>query len=224
MPASITKAHATIRVLIADDHAVVREGIRHVLASDVGFEVVGEASNGSEAVALARSLQPDVVVLDLSMPVVSGLDAAARIRETVPDVCILVLSIHDHEEYVLRSVRAGAQGYLRKDSSPAELRHAIRAVHGGGSFFSAPVARSLSSALRNEGIGEERRELIAGLTARERDVLVEIARGSANKEIARLFGISVRTVESHREALMKKLGLRGVASLTRFAIDAGLTR
>jgi DNA-binding NarL/FixJ family response regulator len=209
------QAPPMIRVLIADDHAVVREGIRHVLASDIGFEVVGEAANGAQAVTLAQTLRPDVVVLDLSMPELSGLEAAAIIRESVPDATILVLSIHDHEEYVLQSVRAGAQGYLRKDSSPAELRGAIRALYEGGSFFSAPVARSLSAALSNE-------RRIASLTARERDVLIEIARGATNKEIAARFRISVRTVESHREALMRKLGLRGVASLTRFAIDSGL--
>jgi DNA-binding NarL/FixJ family response regulator len=206
---------STIRVLIADDHAVVREGIRHVLSSDDGFDVVGEAANGVEAVSLARALEPDVVVLDISMPSLSGLDAAAQIRDSVPDASILVLSIHDHEEYVLQSVRAGAQGYLRKDSSPAELRGAVRAVHEGGSVFGGDVARALASALRNE-------RRIAQLTARERDVLVEIARGRTNKEIAALFGLSVRTIESHRESLMKKLEIHGVAALTRFALDAGL--
>lgn len=216
------QAPATIRVLIADDHAVVREGIRHVLASDIGFDVVGEATDGVQAVALAGALQPDVVVLDLSMPELSGLEAAEQIRARVPDACILVLSIHDHEEYVLQSVRAGAHGYLRKDSSPADLRGAIRALYDGGSVFSPPVARTLSTALRNERIEDERRGKLGQLTDRERAVLVEIARGAANKEIATRFGISVRTVESHREALMRKLGLRGVASLTRFAIDAGL--
>lgn len=209
-------SHASaIRVLIADDHAVVREGIRHVLSSDGGFDVVGEASNGAEAVELAVSLEPDVVVLDLTMPQLSGLEAATRIRERVPDARILVLSIHDHEEYVLQSVRAGAQGYLRKDSSPAELRRAIRAIYDGEPFFSAPMALTLSSALQNE-------RRISSLTSRERDVLIEIARGCSNKEIAARFGISVRTVESHREALMKKLALRGVASLTKFAMDNGL--
>ena len=222
MAVSRKQAPASIRVLIADDHAVVREGIRHVLSSDIGFEVVGEASDGAQAVSLATKLEPDVVVLDLSMPEVSGLDAAARIRATLPGVCILILSIHDHEEYVLQSVRAGAHGYLRKDSSPAELRAAIRALYDGGSVFSPPVARTLSSALRNERVELERKARIANLTPRERAVLVAIARGSTNKEIASDLGISVRTVESHRETLMKKLGVRGAASLTRVAIDAGL--
>ena len=212
-------APATIRVLIADDHAVVREGIRHVLGQDDGFAIVGEAANGAEAVELAERLGPDVVVLDLSMPGMSGLEAAARIRAESPGTRVLVLSIHDHEEYVVQSVRAGAQGYLRKDSSPAQLRGAVRAVHAGGSFFGAAATQALSSALRQDGEPQGR---LAQLTAREREVLIEIARGRSNKEIAAQLGISVRTVESHREALMKKLELRGAAALTRFAVDAGL--
>ena len=207
---------ATIRVLIADDHAVVREGIRGVLSRDEEFEVVGEAADGAEAVRLAGELTPDVVVLDISMPGMSGLDAAARISESVPGTCILMLSIHDHEEYVLRSLRAGAHGYLRKDSSPAELRGAIRALHKGGSFFSGDVARTLSSALRSE-------RRVALLSAREREVLVGIARGRTNKEIGASLGISVRTVESHRDSLMKKLDVHGTAALTRFALENGLT-
>jgi DNA-binding NarL/FixJ family response regulator len=214
---------ASIKVLVVDDHAVVREGIRHVLDSG-DFEVVGEACDGVEALDLADSLAPDVVILDLSMPRMSGLEAATRMRALWPDVRILVLSIHDHEEYVLQSVRAGAQGYLRKDSSPAELREAIRVIHEGGSFFSAPAARALAAALQGEATTGSARDRLSSLTSREREVLVEIARGLTNKEIASHFRISVRTVESHRETLMKKLGLRGAASLTRFAIDAGLLR
>ncbi len=220
----MSAAVSVIRVLIADDHAIVREGIRQVLAADdaSAFDVVGEAANGREAVALARSLKPDVVVLDLSMPELSGLDATIEIREAVPDASILVLSIHDHEEYVLQSVRAGAHGYLRKDSTPAELRHAIRTIHEGGSVFSAPAARTLSTAFRRDKSESEQLDRLAALTAREREVLVEIARGRTNKEIGAHFGISVRTVESHREALMRKLGIRGAAALTRFAVDCGI--
>lgn len=217
--ASVT---ARIRVLIVDDHAIVREGIRHVLSTDDGLEVVAEAGDGDEALALIQLVRPDVVVLDLSMPGISGLEVVAHVRRDAPDVKILVLSIHDQEEYVLESLRAGAQGYLRKDSSPAEIRTAIRRVHEGGSVLSPDVARQLSSALQNERAQRERKDKIEQLSTRERDVLVEIAKGATSKEIASRFGISPRTVESHREALTRKLGIRGVAALTRFALDMGL--
>jgi DNA-binding NarL/FixJ family response regulator len=206
---------APIRVLIADDHAVVREGVRHVLAAEPGFDVVGEASDGAETVRLAAELGPDVVVLDISMPKLSGFEAAEQIRRRTPDARILVLSIHDHEEYVLKGMRLGADGYLRKDSTPAELRRAIRAVHGGSTAFTHSATPTPAAAIHAE-------ERMADLTARERDVLVGIASGETNKAIAARFGISVRTVEAHRESVMRKLGLRGAASLTRFAIEAGL--
>lgn len=213
---------ARIRVLIVDDHAIVREGIRHVLSTDDGVEVVGEAGNGAEALGLVERLEPDVVILDLSMPGLSGLDVVARLRTEAPATKVLVLSIHDQEEFVLESLRAGAQGYLRKDSSPAEIRSAIRRVNEGGSALSPDVARQLSAALQHERAHDERQGRIAQLSSREREVLVEIAKGATSKEIARQFGLSPRTVESHREALARKLGVRGVAALTRLAIDAGL--
>lgn len=212
-------ASPLIRVLIVDDHAVVREGIRHVLTGAGDFEVVGEASGGKDAVSLARSLRPDVVVLDLSMPDMNGLEVTRELRSLDPAPSVLILSIHDHAEYVRRSIEAGTQGYLRKDSSPRELRDAVRAVHEGGTFFGAPAARHLMDAASRGAESVERGET---LTPRERDVLVEIARGCTNKEIAAALGLSVRTVESHRESLLRKLDVRGTAGLTRFAIAAGL--
>jgi two-component system nitrate/nitrite response regulator NarL len=205
----------TIRVLIADDHSVVREGIRHVLGPEHGFTVVGEASRGDEVVALAKSLRPDVIVLDISMPGMTGLQAAEAIRAAQPAARILMLSIHENEEYVTRSERAGASGYLRKDSAPAELRAAVRAVHAGQEYFTEPLPGATASAPGAAG-------KLDLLTVREREVLVEIARGASNKEIAAAFQISVRTVESHRVSLMRKLELKGAAALTRFAIDTGL--
>jgi DNA-binding NarL/FixJ family response regulator len=209
-----------IRVLVADDHMIVRSGIRHVLESESGFEVVGEAASGGEALALTSELKPDVVVLDISMPDQSGLEIAARIREDLGSARVLILSMHNNAEYVLESVRAGAHGYLLKDTAATDLREAIRAVCRGESYFSPPVASRLSAAVRGElGSRPVGLEL---LTGRERDVLLGIARGLTNKEIATELGISHRTVESHRESLMRKLQIRTVAELTRFAIGAGI--
>ena len=211
-----------IRVVVADDHGVVREGIRHVLSGEAGFEIVGEATNSADAMVLVESLRPDVAVLDISMPGESGLKLAARIRERLPEIRVLMLSMHDHPEYVLESVRAGAHGYLLKDTAAAELRHAIRAVEEGEAFYSPPVARRLSDAVRGELARERRTSELGTLTQREREVLEGIARGRTNKEIATELGISHRTVETHRESLMRKLRIRTVAGLTRFALELGL--
>jgi DNA-binding NarL/FixJ family response regulator len=209
-----------IKVLVADDHTIVRTGIRHVLESEAGFEVVGEAGTGAEAVALAAKLRPDVVVLDISMPGESGLQVAAQLRGTSPEPRVLILSMHDNAEYVLESVRAGAHGYLLKDAAATELRTAIRAVCRGESYFSPPVASRLREALRGEH--ETHAGSLAQLTGRERDVLLGVVRGRTNKEIAGELGISHRTVETHRESLMRKLQIRTVAELTRFALGAGI--
>jgi DNA-binding NarL/FixJ family response regulator len=210
-----------IRVLLADDHMIVRTGIRHVLESEPGFEVVGEAANGAEALSLAAELHPDVVVLDISMPDVSGLELAARLSDT-GGTRVLILSMHNNPEYVLESVRAGAHGYLLKDTAATELRTAIRAVCQGESYFSPPVASRLSAAVRGER--DQRPAGLEQLTAREREVLLGIAQGRTNKEIATQLHISHRTVETHRESLMKKLQIRTVAELTRFALGAGILR
>jgi DNA-binding NarL/FixJ family response regulator len=212
---------APIRVLVADDHAIVRTGIRHVLESEPGFTVVGEASNGVEALELATTLHPDVAVLDISMPGESGLRVAAELRQRSPETQVLILSMHDNTEYVLESLRAGAHGYLLKDSAAAELRGAIRAVRRGESFFSPPVAGKLSAVVRGEA-SEAAPGALAQLTGRERQVLVGVAQGHTNREIALQLGISHRTVETHRESLMRKLNVRTVAGLTRLALESGL--
>lgn len=213
-----------IRVLVVDDHAVVREGIRHVLSDGARFSVVGEAQSGTEAVASAAQLQPNVVVLDISMPGGSGLHAVGEILERVSGVRVLMLSVHEDIEYMIESVRAGAHGYLRKDSTPAELREAIRALHSGQTYFSPALADQMADALRR---GKEAKEKPLAqatdvLTAREREILVHIAQGKTNKEIGAELGISTRTVEAHRDSLMRKLGIRTVAGLTRLALEQGL--
>jgi len=211
-----------IRVVVADDHAVVRQGIRTVLASDERFEVVGEAGSGDEALALTTEHEPDVLLLDITMPGMTGLEVASRLREAAVPVRMLVLSMHDRPEYVLEAVRAGAHGYLLKDTGPRELREAVRAVHEGETYFSPAVAERLTAALRGELEREGRRGQLQLLTPREREVLRLIAGGRTNKEIAAELGISPRTVESHRESLTRKLRIRSIAGLTRFAIETGI--
>lgn len=214
-----------IRVVLCDDHAMIREGVRHVLSATPGFQVVGEAASGREAVEVAGRMQPDVVVLDISMPEGSGLEVLEDLRRRAPAARVLVLSVHDDTEYVLQSVRAGAAGYLRKDTTPDNLRQAVRAIAAGNGWFSPEVARHLSAAIRDDqappapAAPPAEAEL---LTARERDVLIRVARGLTNKQAAAELGISTRTVETHRDNLMRKLGIRTVAGLTKFALDAGL--
>jgi DNA-binding NarL/FixJ family response regulator len=212
---------APLKVLVVDDHSVVREGLRRVLeeGSAGDLRVVAEAANGAEAVERAVREKPDVVLLDLTMPGPggSGLAVLRTLRDRAPDTRVLILSVHDDREYVLESVRAGAHGYLRKDSSPAEIRQAIHAVCAGDSFFSPPVARHLAAAV--QAGGPEPSGTPAALTARERDVLIRVASGRTNRETAAELGISVRTVETHRDSLMRKLGIHTVAELTRFALE-----
>jgi len=211
-----------IRVVIADDHAIVRQGIRQVLDGSEGIQVVGEAADGIEAFSRAQELVPDVVVLDVSMPGESGLDVAKRLKRAQPATRVLMLSVYDNTEFVLEAVRAGADGYLLKDSSPSELRGAIRKVVAGESAFSAAAARQLSTALREEEEKREKAERIASLTPREVDVLRHVVAGRTNKETAAALGISHRTVETHRENILKKLGVRSVAELTRLTIEMGM--
>jgi DNA-binding NarL/FixJ family response regulator len=208
-----------IRVLVVDDHAVVREGIRSVLERQPGFSVVGEAADGLAAVKLAIATTPDVVVLDVSMPGGGGLRAAAELRQQVPEARVLILSMYDNAEYVLEAVRAGASGYLLKDSAATDLRKAVTTVQNGESFYSPAIAEKLTAAKR----GELDRTSLAGqaamLSGREREVLAGIARGLTNKEIGTELGISHRTVETHRESLMRKLRIHTVAGLTKFALE-----
>ena len=220
MTAPTSAVPPAIRVLVADDHALVREGIRHVLDAEPGIEVVAEAANGRDAVALALEHRPDVVVLDITMPHETGLKAAERLLAQMPDARVLMLSMHDQAEYVREGMRIGTHGYILKDSAGEELRAAIRAVHAGGTFFSPAVVRRLTTA--PAPAAPTAVSLLDTLTPRERDVLGGVARGLTNKAIAADLGISRRTVEAHRESLMRKLEIHNVAGLTRFALEVGL--
>lgn len=211
----------TIRVVVADDHAVVREGIRQVLERIEGLQVVAEAAGGSEALALVEEHAPDLIVLDISMPGLTGLEVTRRLREREDGMGILILSMHDNPEYVLEAIRAGADGYVLKDAGPGELRDAVQAVQEGREYLSERVTHQLSLALRAELEHEQRRTRLDQLTPREREVLLRVARGRTSREIAEEFGISPRTVETHRERIMTKLRIRTVAGLTRFVLEAG---
>ncbi len=211
-----------VRVVIADDHSVVRQGIRGVLEEVDGLEVVGEAGDGGEALALVSDLAPDVVVLDVNMPEKSGLEVTMELREEAHPARVLILSMHDDPEYVLQAVRSGADGYVLKDVAPADLRDAVVAVHEGRDYFTARVTQQLSVALRKEIEEEQLRTRLGSLTNREREVLLLVAQGLTNREIGETLSISPRTVETHRERVMGKLRIRTVAGLTRFVVEHGL--
>lgn len=223
MTASTPRASArAIRVLIADDHAIVRDGLRALVEAHSDFEVVGEAANGEDAWTLARELAPDVLLLDISMPGLSGSDAAERIIADCPGVRILVLTMHEERGYVTRLLRAGAAGYVPKRSASSELVRAIRVVADGGTYVDPSLAGSLLTEKQQQRHAPpETRSRAGQLTPREEEVLVLVARGHSNKEIASTLDVSVKTVETHKANGMEKLGLNGRAALVRFALAEG---
>jgi DNA-binding NarL/FixJ family response regulator len=212
------------RVLLADDHPLVRAGVRRVLEGASDIEVLGEASDGTAALEAIRELRPDVLILDLGMPELDGLSVLQRARHIQPAIKILVLTMHASPEYVARAIQAGADGYLLKESAVQELLTAIQAVVAGRAFHSPQIQVELARLVRNGADGAVSSRELDRLSDRERDVLRAIAEGGSTKEIAARFGISTRTVETHRASLMRKLGLRSVALLTQFAIRVGLVR
>ncbi len=207
------------RVMLADDHPLVRSGVRRVLEGVKWIEVVGETESGSETLKALREVQPDVLLLDLNMPDGDGFSVLREARSLAPDTHIIVLTMHAQPEYITRAVRDGANGYLLKDLAVQDLVGAIEAVITGGSFFSERAQRALAESLRSGGTTDSP---LAKLTGREREVLIAVARGMTTKEIAARQNISARTVETHRANLMRKLDLRSVALLTQFAIREGL--
>lgn len=215
-----------IRVLLADDHAIVRQGLAALLASQRGIEVVGEAADGREAVAAAARLRPHVVVMDLGMPGLNGVDATRQIRRESPETAVLVLSMHASEEHVRPAIRAGATGYLLKGSGLSDLVAAIRAVAAGEGFLSPAVAKILVRDAQRPGAGSPQTEAgDAGsgpLTAREREILQLVGEGHSSPDIARVLHLSVKTVEGHRGRIMAKLGIHDIAGLVRYAIRVGL--
>lgn len=210
----------SIRVLIADDHTLVRESLVGLLQADGDVQVVAQAANGQEAVERALLARPDVVVTDLSMSGFGGLEVIRRLRAALPGTRILVLTMHQEDEYVLQAVRAGASGYLVKDAASSELLVAVRALHAGRGHFGARAARALAERLQHPERPVD--DPYGSLTGREREVLHLIAEGMTTKEVARRLGIGVKTAENHRGRVLAKLGLRNTAEVVRYAIAKGL--
>jgi two-component system, NarL family, nitrate/nitrite response regulator NarL len=204
---------------VADDHPVVRKGLQTFLAKQGRLRIVGEAADGDEALRKARELSPDVVLMDISMPGMNGLAVTEVLRKEAPDMKVLVLSVHSNKEYIFRVIQAGAHGYVSKEAPPEELLRAIESVFAGEPHFSEDIARAALSEFVNNG---GKKEPFAQLTTREREVLVLISEGKSNKEIADRLGIGVRTIETHRERIMRRLNIHSVAGLTKYAIANGL--
>ena len=209
----------TIRVLLVDDHPIVRDGIRALLSESEQMNIVGDAADGEESVRKVEELSPDIVVMDIGLPKMNGLEATRVILEEHPSTRIIVLTIYDNKEYALQALRSGARGYLIKNAPSEELIDAIETVHMGGLFFPEEVSQMVVQQLADQSETEERPEL----TRRESQVLALIAEGLSNRDIASRLSVSVRTVETHREHVMRKLDIHSVAGLTKYAINQGLS-
>lgn len=205
-----------LRIVLADDHAVVRKGFRLILNQEPDLEVIAEAGNGPDAVRLALELKPDLMIMDIAMPAMTGVEATRRIRESCPECQILILSMHKDSVYVRESLRAGAKGYLLKESIDEDLLRAVRAVATGGGFLSPEISRMVLDDYQQTS------DPFDLLTAREREVLQLLADGKVAKEVATALDVSVFTVDAHRGRIMKKLGLRSSTELVKFAMRKGL--
>lgn len=215
---------AKIRIMLADDHTLFRQGIRTLISAEPDMEVVGEAPNGGDAVDKANEVRPDVVLMDIGMPVLNGLDATQQIRRTYPTTKVLILTQHDNDEYVYRILQAGAAGYVLKRSAGAELVSAIRNVNRGDAFLYPSMSKGLlSDYLKRAEAGQEKASY-DGLTERERQILKMIADGCTNQQIAHLLCLSVKTVQAHRGHLMEKLNMHDRTELVKYAIRKGIIR
>jgi DNA-binding NarL/FixJ family response regulator len=212
----------SIRILLADDHTILRKGLRLLLERESDFGIVGEAANGREVVDAVGRDAPDVVIMDIAMPMMNGIEATKRITEAYPRTAVIILSVHSDEAYVLRALKAGARGYLLKDSAETDLTQAVRAVAAGKAYFSPAVSKILADEyvrqVREQGV-EDPYEL---LTARERELLQLIAELKATKEIAELLGLSPHTVDTHRGNLMQKLNIHSIPEVILYAVRRGV--
>jgi two-component system response regulator NreC len=209
--------------LIVDDHAIVREGVRMILSAHLDIQVIGEAGNGDQALSMSQSLHPDVVVMDISMPGMNGIEATQQIRQRLSDVNVLALTMHEDDHYVFQLLKAGAAGYVLKRAAATDLVDAVRAAARGEAFLYPSVAKTVvTDYLRRLERGEAERKPYDGLTEREREVLSLIAEGHTNQEIAGRLFISIKTVQTHRAHIFEKLGLHDRTELVRYAIRVGL--
>jgi len=207
-----------VRILLADDHGIVRRGLKSALEEERAYEVVGEAGNGREAVQMAAALKPHIAILDIAMPILNGIEAAAQMQKAAESTKVIMLSVHSDETYVLRALSSGAKGYMLKDSAETEVVAAVRAVYEGSTWFSPAIARTLGEEhvryLRKRGL-EDSYDLLAD---REKEVLQVLAEGKANKEVAAMLGVGLSTVETHRMNLMQKLNLHSTAEIVLYAV------
>jgi two-component system, NarL family, response regulator NreC len=209
---------SAVRVLLADDHGIVRRGLHYLLERSPEFQVVGEASDGREAVKMSEELSPDVVVMDIAMPNLNGIEATAQILKKNPAVGVIILSMHSDEAYLVRALSAGAKGYLLKDSAEADLIRAVQAVSEGRPFFSPAIAETLLEDYMRRLKQHNLTDSYDLLTDREKEVLQLLAEGKSNKEVATLLDLSLYTIETHRSNLMQKLGLHNTAEIVLYAV------
>lgn len=210
------------KIVIAEDHTILRDGLRALISSQNNLEVIGEAGDGREAVRIVDNLEPDLLLIDLSMPKMNGIEAIKEIKNQHPDIKVIILTVHKSDEYIFASLKAGANGYMLKDASQNELLQAIQYVLNGKSFISPSISDRVIDAYLNAAPKDTTFSVLDNLTSREREILKLIAEGYTNKQIADHLCISLKTVEKHRANLMNKLDLRNTAALTTFAIENGL--
>ena len=212
-----------IKVLLAEDHTIVRKGLRSLLDKEIGIKIVGEAGDGREAMKKAEALQPDVVLMDIAMPGLNGLEATRQLKKRFPEMKIIILTMHANEEYVLETLRAGASGYLVKKAAPADLIEAIQAVYKGDSFLSPSISKTVIDEYIRQAETKSERDIVYGkLTNREREIFQLIIEGHKNREIADLLYVSIKTVETHKAHIMDKLNVHSTAKLIRYAMDKDL--
>ena len=213
---------STVRVLVADDHTIIRSGLRHLLERESDIEVAGEAADGREALELAEQLRPHVVLLDITMPKLNGIEVSRQLAAKLPKISIIILSMHSDESYVLKSLKAGARGYLLKDSAESDIINAVRAVSQGKAYFSPEISRMLVEdyvrQLRQRGV-DDSYEL---LSTREREIFQLLAEGHSNKEISTMLNLSPHTVETHRGNIFEKLNLHSLPELILYAVRKGV--